>query len=94
MPQHESMTFPFGKVRRRHAPIKSPTLLALPASARPDAILGCLTCPAASWNHDQDRLACHCRAHRYISWLPVQKAIVLCDEREAALAEADAPETD
>ena len=41
----ESMTFPFGSVKRRRAPITSPTLLALPESARPVPILACATCP-------------------------------------------------
>lgn len=89
MPQFESMKFPFGSVRRRHAPVVSPTLLALPESVRPPAILACGTCPAGSWYQDEERLACHCAARRYVSWLPEQKAIALCDDREAALAERD-----
>ena len=89
MPEYESLKFPFGSVRRRHAPITSPTLLALPESARPAPIAACASCPAGSWYHHEERLACHCAVRRYVSWLLNQKAIVLCDEREAALAELD-----
>lgn len=89
MPKFETVHFPFGKVERRCAPIVSPTLLALPESVRPAAICGCMTCPAASWYHDEERLACHCRARHYVSWLSGQKVIPLCDERETALAEKD-----
>ena len=90
MPKFESVTFPFGSARRRHAPIVSPTLLALLESVGPTPVLACLTCPAGGWYHDEERLACHCAARRYVSWLPEQKPITLCDGREAALAEQDA----
>jgi len=90
MPQLETLTFPFGKAKRRHAPIISPTLLALPQAARPAPLLACTTCPAGSWYHDEERLACHCTARRYVSWLQNQKMIALCDDREAALIEQDA----
>jgi hypothetical protein len=93
-PVFETMTFPFGDVRRRHAPIKSPTLLTLPESERPDSILACATCPAGRWYHDEDRLACHCRERRYVSWLPEQKAMVLCDDREQVLADLDEVDED
>lgn len=86
-PEFETLNFPFGPARRRHAPIKSPTLLALPAESRPAPILACATCPVASWYHDERHLACHCSARRYVSWLPKQAAIALCDDREAALLE-------
>ena len=76
----ESMTFPFGSVKRRRAAVTSPTLLALPESARPVPILACATC--------------HCAARRYVSWQPKQKAITLCDDREAALAELEAGRQD
>ena len=94
MPEFESIKFPFGSVRRRRAPITSPTLLALPDSARPVPILACATCPAGSWYHDEEHLACHCAARRYVSWLPKQKAITLCDDRETALAEQEANRQD
>lgn len=87
MPEFETLTFPFGEAERRHAPITSPTLLALPEAARPDPLLACATCPAGSWYHDEERLACHCAARRYISWIEGQKMIALCDDREAALME-------
>lgn len=86
-PVFETMTFPFGDVRRRHAPLKSPTLLTLPETVRPDTILACTTCPASSWYHDEAGLVCYCKERRYVSWLPEQKAIVLCDDREQMLME-------
>ncbi|WP_374943152.1 hypothetical protein [Sphingomonas sp.] len=92
MPQFETITLPFGKVKRRHAPIKSPTLLALPESERPKPVLGCMTCPAGGWYLDEDALACHCAIRRYVSWLPGQKAIILCDDREQALDDEEKQE--
>lgn len=86
-PRFETVKLPFGPAKRRHAPITSPTLLAMPEAARPTPVLGCTTCPAGSWYHDGDMLACHCAARRYVSWLPSQKIIALCDDRETALAE-------
>lgn len=87
MSQFEILTFAFGEAKRRQAPITSPTLLALPEAARPAPLLACATCPAGSWYHDEERLACHCAARRYVSWLKGQKMIALCDDREAALVE-------
>ncbi|MES2095300.1 MAG: hypothetical protein V4459_00930 [Pseudomonadota bacterium] len=90
MPLSETMTFAFGDVKRHHAPIKSPTLLTLPETERPDTILACTTCPAGRWYFDEDHhLACHCRERRYVSWRAKQKAIVLCDDREELLEELD-----
>ncbi len=88
-PVFETMTFPFGEVKRRHAPITSPTLLALPEAERPDTIVACTTCPAGRWYHYEDHLACHCRERRYVSWLPKQSPMVLCDDREQILADLD-----
>jgi len=89
MPQFETLQFSFGPAMRRQASVTSSTLLALPESSRPEPILACATCPAGSWYHDGEQLACHCAARRYVSWLPRQKAIALCDDRETALAERD-----
>ncbi len=90
MPQFETITLPFGQVRRRHAPIKSSTLLALPENKLPPAALACATCPDGSWYMVEDALACYCAARHYVSWLLKQKAIILCDDRERALGdEAD-----
>lgn len=89
MPQFEILTLSFGKVKRRHAPVVSPTLLALPETLRPEPGLACCSCPAGSWYHDEERLACHCVARRYVSWLKGQKLIALCDDREAALIELE-----
>lgn len=86
-PEFETLDFPFGPAKRRYAPITSPTLLTLPEALRPKPIVGCTTCPDASWYHDETSLKCHCKAHRYVSWLPRQAAVALCDEREAALLE-------
>lgn len=92
MPAFESLKMPFGSVRRRHAAITSPTLLALAEDKRPSVVLACVTCPAASWTLDETDLACHCAARRYVSWLPKQKMFILCDDREAAIGELDKPE--
>jgi hypothetical protein len=89
MDQFEVLTFTFGTVRRRHASIASPTLLALPEAARPASLLACASCPAGSWYHDEERLACHCAARRYVSWLKGQRMIALCDDREVALMEQE-----
>ena len=89
MPTFEALDTPLGHVRRRSAPVISPTLLAVADDKRPNIILSCTTCPAASWTLDETQLACHCATRRYVSWLPQQKMIVLCDDREAALAELD-----
>lgn len=91
---YETMTFSFGEVRRRHAPITSPTLLTLPESKRPDPIAACPSCPAGKWSHDEERLACHCRERRYVSWMPTQSPLVLCDDREQVLADLDDAEED
>ncbi|RYY28392.1 MAG: hypothetical protein EOP62_04150 [Sphingomonadales bacterium] len=83
----ETVHLPIGDVKRYHAPVSSPTLLALPDTARPEDALACASCPAASWNYIEDHLTCHCAARRYVSWLPKQQIILLCDDREAALEE-------
>ena len=85
----ETVSTPSGKVQRRKALIVSPTLLALPEDQRPSAVLACCSCPAGSWNLDEVGLACHCAVRRYVSWVPKQKMLILCDDREAALAETD-----
>ena len=89
MAEFETITLPFGKVRRRYAPVESPTLLALPDKLKPPPVLGCASCPAGSWYMDEDTLACHCAVRRYVSWLPKQKAIILCDDREQALKDEE-----
>jgi len=90
MIEYETLTFGPAKVRRIHAPITSPTLLALADAARPAPLLACTSCPDGSWNLDEDnRLACHCAARRYVSWATNQKMIAMCDDREAALTEQD-----
>lgn len=94
MAEFETISLPFGKVKRRHAPIKSPTLLALSENDRPTPLLGCTTCPDGSWYFDEDGLACHCAVRRYVSWLPKQKAIILCDDREQALKDEEEGETE
>lgn len=92
MPEYETVKTPFGDLRRRHAPITSPTLLALPETRKPSDVLSCTSCPAGSWNLDESGLACHCAARRYVSWLPTQKMLILCDDREAALTEQEPDE--
>lgn len=92
MAEFETITLTFGKVKRRYAPIKSPTLLALPEDERPTPLLGCTTCPAGSWYLDEAGLACHCEIRRYVSWRPKQKAIILCDDREQALEDEESGE--
>ena len=88
MLEYETLTFGLAKVKRIHAPITSPTLLALPEAARPAPLLSCTSCPVGSWYLDEkERLACHCAARRYVSWMTNQKMIALCDDREAALME-------
>lgn len=87
MPDFETIKTPVGDLRRRHAPITSPTLLASAETKRPSDVLCCTSCPAGSWYLDEAGLACHCAARRYVSWLPNQKMMILCDDREAALAE-------
>ena len=85
MAEFETITLPLGRVKRRYAPVKSPTLLALPEEMQPPPVLGCASCPVGSWYLDEDALACHCAVRRYVSWLSKQKAIILCDDREQAL---------
>lgn len=95
MPQLEFLKLTFNgvehRVQRRKAPITSSTLLAFPEAARPKPELACATCPAGSWYYDGETLACHCAARRYVSWVPSQKPILVCDDREAALADLDQP---
>ena len=89
MAEFETITHPFGKVKRRHAPIESPTLLALPEDQQPPRVLGCTSCPAGSWYLDESGLACHCQIRRYVSWQPKQKTIIPCDDREQALKDEE-----
>ncbi|MBN8816547.1 MAG: hypothetical protein J0J06_13995 [Sphingomonas sp.] len=88
MLEYETLTFGSLKVKRIHAAVTSPTLLALPEAARPVPLLGCTTCPLGSWYLDEEeRPFCHCEARRYVSWTTNQKMITLCDDREVALME-------
>lgn len=88
MLEYETLTFGSLKVKRIHAPVTSPTLLALPEAARPAPLLGCTSCPAGSWYLDEDEcVACYCEARRYVSWMTNQKMMALCDDREDVLTE-------
>ncbi len=92
MADFETFRLSCGSVKRRRAPVVSPTLLALPEAVRPAPILACTTCPAGSWYHDDgEQLACHCAARRYVSWASQQRLLILCDDREAALKEQERP---
>ena len=93
MPEFEFIKFPFGDVKRRVAEVKSPTLLATPQDALPPAV-ACATCPSGSWYYTDEQLACHCKARHYVSWKQKSKGVLVCDDREAALAEIDAANTD
>lgn len=91
---YETVHLPIGDVKRFHASIISPTLLAVPEKTQPEEGIACTTCPNGSWNLIEDHLSCYCAVRRYVSWLPKQKPMFLCDDREAALKEEDAARSD
>ena len=92
MAEIENVTTPNGALPRRHAPVTSAILLALPESQRPKPVIACMTCPDGSWSISEKlRLTCLCAARRYMAWTPTTDGLIMCDDREAALAEREEP---
>lgn len=92
MAKMESLTTADGSLRRRHAPITSAILLALSEAQRPKPVIACTSCPNGSWSLSEKlRLTCLCAARRYMAWTPTTDGLIMCDDREAALAEQDQP---
>ena len=92
MAKMENLTTATGSLPRRKGPITSPILLALPADQRPRPVVACTTCPNGSWSlSEKRRLTCLCAARRYMAWTPTTDGLILCDDREAALAEQEEP---
>lgn len=90
MAKMENLKTPDGALPRRSAPITSPLLLSLPETKRPKPVVACVTCPNGSWSlSEKARLTCLCAARRYMAWTPTTDGLILCDDREAALAEQD-----
>lgn len=88
----ETVNSPGGALPRRHAPITSAILLALPEGQRPKPVVACVTCPNGSWSLSEKlRLTCLCAARRYMAWTPTTDGLIMCDDREAALAAQDDP---
>ena len=55
---------------------------------RPKPVVACAACPNGSWSlNEKLRLTCQCAARRYVSWTSTTDGLILCDDREAALAE-------
>ena len=92
MANMENLTTTAGPLPRRKAPIISPILLAIPEDQRPKPVVACATCPNGSWSISEKlRLTCLCAARRYMAWTPTTDGLIMCDDREAALAEQDQP---
>ena len=92
MTEMENLTTATGSLPRRHAPITSPVLLALSEDQRPNAVVACVACPNGSWSLSEKlRLTCLCAARRYMSWTPTIDGLIMCDDREVALAELEHP---
>jgi hypothetical protein len=92
MAKMEYLKTEIGSLPRRSAPITSPILLSLTQEQRPNTVVACTTCPNGSWSlSEQLCLTCLCAARRYTAWTPSTDGLILCDDREATLAEQDEP---
>lgn len=62
------------------------------ASAQPQPMPACGTCPKAMWYRTAKHLRAYCREIRLITWEEGEKDPILqCDGREAALRLSDEP---
>lgn len=92
MATKETVTTPGGALPRHRAPVTSAILLALPEGQRPKPVVACVTCPNGSWSLSEKlRLTCLCAARRYMAWTPTTDGLIMCDDRETALAEQEQP---
>ena len=88
MDKTETLNTSAGPLTRRKAPITSAVLLALRADQRPKPVVACPTCPNGTWSLSEKLvLTCLCAARRYVAWTPTTDGLVMCDDRELALAE-------